>query len=249
MNAHAPLPVVGHGLYPLPVAARLAQLDAHTARRWAKGYAFSYQGETRHSRGVLSMALPTIGRHTDLTFPEMLTLRLVKGFKEAGLSLHTIKRVAEVAAEKFGTPTPFITQRFRTDGRKVFVELQATAPANDAPTVNRRDRELIEVFTGQRQFAEIVEPSLFANVDWSDEMAARWWPLGRKHAVVLDPRFLFGAPRIANTRLPTEVLASAVAAEGGGDVAISGVAAWYGLEEQQVRDAVAFEAAWSSKVA
>jgi uncharacterized protein (DUF433 family) len=249
MNAHAPLPVVGHGLYPLPVAARLAQLDARTAGRWAKGYAFSYHGETRSSRGIISMTLPPIGRHADLTFPEMLTLRLVKGFKDAGLSLRTIKQVAEVAAGKFGSPTPFITQSFRTDGRKVFVELQAIAPSNDTPAVTRRERELIEVLTGQRQFAEIVEPSLFAKVDWSDEMAARWWPLGRDHAVVLDPQFLFGAPRIANTRLPTEVLASAVSAEGGGDAAMKSVADWYGVDATQVRDAVEFEAEWSQQAA
>lgn len=101
----------------------------------------------------------------------MLTLRLVRGFRQAGLALRTIKRVAERAARDFGTPLPFVSKTFRTDGRKVFLELKTEPPANDEPAIPRRERRLIEVLTGQDNFADVVEPSLFANVDWQDDLA------------------------------------------------------------------------------
>lgn len=249
MNAHAPLSPLGLGLYPLRDAARLVQLDARTARRWALGYDYTYHGAPRHSPGVMSLTDSSCAGDPDLTFAEMLTLRLVKGFREAKLSLRTIKRVAEVAARDFGTPTPFVSKRFRTDGRKVFVELQEVQPVNDEPATTPRERKMIEVLTGQHAFADVVEPSLFANVDWHDDIAARWWPLGRARAVVLDPAMVFGAPSIANTRVPTATLAQAVRAEGGGDAAISAVAEWYGLSTTQVRDALNFETAWLHQAA
>jgi len=249
MNAPLPSPALGLGLYPLPDAARLAQLDAQTARRWAEGYDFSYHGERRRSPGVMGLALSPLGGTRDLTFPEMLTLRLVKGFRGAGLSLRTIKRVAAAAAADLGTPTPFVSKRFRTDGRKVFVELQHAAPANDEPKLPKRERELIEVLTGQRAFAEVVEPSLFRNLEWDDEIAARWWPLGQGRAVVLDPATAFGAPRIAGTRVLTATVADAVRAEGGGLEGIAAVAAWQGITAEQARDAVAFETAWLRRAA
>ena len=249
MNMHAPTPITGLGLYPLPDAARLAQLDLKTARRWAVGYDYRVQGALRHSPGVMPLTLAPAGRSRDLTFPEMLTLRLVKGFRDARLGLRTIKRVAEVAAADYGAPLPFVTRRFRTDGRRIFVELQHAPPANDEPGMPRRERELIEVLSGQRAFADIVEPSLFQNVEWTDDIAARWWPLGRDRQVVLDPGTLFGTPHLAGTRVPTETVAAAIKAEGGGEAAIDAIARWHGISPAAARDALAFQDSWFRQAA
>ncbi len=248
---NAPANLFGLGLFPLPEAARLAQLDARTARRWAEGYKFTYKGEKRFSRGVMPLALDKAHGQRDLTFSEMLTLRLVKAFKGAGLALPTIKKVAERAAADFDLTMPFVSKRFRTDGRKVLLELQegTLAAVNDEPAITKRERELIEVLTGQREFADIVEPSLFANVDWTDDLASRWWPLGKDYAVNLDPKVIFGAPHIGDTRIPTRIVAEEVKAEGGGEAAMKAVAEWYGLEPQQVEDAVRFETEWFQSAA
>lgn len=240
---------MGLGLFPLPEAARLAQIDPCTARRWAEGYPFTYKGEKRISHGVMPLALERIGGHRDLTFAELLTLRLVKAFKAAGLALPTIKRVAERAASDYGLAMPFVSRMFHTDGRKVFIELQQEPAANDEPAITERERKLIEVLTGQHQFAEVVEPSLFANVDWQDDLASRWWPLGKSCAVILDPQVVFGAPHIEGTRVPTEVIAAAVRAEGGGGAAIQAVAEWHHLTPQQIQDAVRFETEWFKRAA
>lgn len=103
MNVLPPPHLTGIGLYPLPEAARLAQLDTRTARRWAEGYSFISHGERRVSP----------------------------------------------------------------------IELRQQHPDNDEPAVPRRARELIEVLTGQQAFADVVEPSLFADVDRRDDLASR----------------------------------------------------------------------------
>lgn len=184
-----------------------------------------------------------------MTFAEMLTLRLVRAFRLTGLGLPTIKRVAERATQDFGIPMPFVSRRFRTDGQKVFIELREQPAANDEPLLSKRERKVIEVLTGQHQFAEVVEPSLFANVDWQDDLASTWWPLGHDHAVVLDPKVLFGAPRIKGTSIPTAALARAVSAEGGGPEAIEAVAAWFDTPPANVSEAVDFEDRWLKQAA
>lgn len=113
----------------------------------------------------------------------------------------------------------------------------------------KRERELVEVLTGQRAFADVVDPSLFANVEWDEDFAARWWPMGKERSVILDPAVSFGAPHIASTRVPTAALAAAVRAEGGGEAAAEIVATWYGVEPAEVADALQFETEWLARAA
>ena len=249
MNAPVPPTAIGHGIYPLRVAAQLAQLDARTARRWAEGYSYVHEGKRRASPGLMPLALSRKAGEQDVTFAELLTLRLVKAFRDVKLGLPTIRRVAERAAADYGLAMPFASRRFRTDGRKVFIELRHKAGDDDEPGAPIRDRELIEVLTRRRNFADVVEPSLFANVDWDGDFATRWRPMGKASTVVLDPAVRFGAPRIDGTGVPTSAVAAAVRAEGGSDAAVAAVANWYGVPLEGVQDAMRFETEWLAKAA
>lgn len=233
--------VQGRGTYPIRVAARLAHLDPQTARRWLEGYEYGYRGERRQSVPISYLARARQEGGLVLDFEQLLTLMLVKAFKNRGLGLPTIKRAAARAQEVYGTPNPFVTKRFRSDGNHVFIDLEASARG--------RERELINVLSDQREFREIVEPSLFRDLVFVGDEAGEWWPLGRDHTVVLAPARQFGAPIIAGKGIRTDVLAQAVLAEGGGDEGVKAVADWYDLTPAQVRDAVQFEGAWQEKQA
>jgi len=227
------------GIYPLAIAARIAQLAPQTARRWVKGYHFPYKGERRHSDPITYLARPGTAATRDLTFEELLTLRLVKPFKDKGLGLPTIKKAAQKAAAEYGVDNPFITQRFRSDGRSVFLDLDVTG----------EQRQLVNVLTDQHQFREIVEPSLFRDVVFVEGWPREWRPLGRAHSVIITPSKQFGAPHIAGKGVRTDVVADAVRAEGGDDRAIEAVAEWFGLTEAEVREAVRFEGEWLARKA
>ena len=245
MNAVPHPAILGRGIYPIAEAARLAQLPVQTARRWADGNSYRYQGTRRTTRGLIEMELPTIQGRRDLTFPELLTLRMVRAFRTTGLGLPTIKRVAEKAAREYGSPTPLVLTQFRTDGRRIFVELKAEQAVANQDSTSKSDRHLIDMLSGQAQFAEVVEPSLFRNLEWQDVwQAAKWWPAGREAGVVLDPNVLFGAPRLAETSLATSVIAQSVSAESGTDDPVAAVAEWHGITAAQVRQAVVFEREW-----
>lgn len=223
----------GRGGYPLRVAAAYAHLPPQTVRRWVQGYGYNHRGERRQS-----LAISYLGRRGDggglLDFEQLLTLLLVKAFKSRGLGLPTIKKAAAKAQDVYRVANPFVSNNFRSDGNKVFLDL-------DAPG---RERQLVDVLSDQREFQRIVEPSLFKDVVFLNDRASEWWPLGRDRRVVVAPDRQFGAPHIAGKGIRTDVIAQAVAAEGGGIKAEVDVAGWYGLTPDEVRDALQFEGPW-----
>jgi uncharacterized protein (DUF433 family) len=225
-------------IYPVAYAARLVGLDANTARRWARGYAYTHKGERKLGAPVVHLVRSDEAAGLGLTFEELLTLRLVRAFREKGLGLPTIKKAAQVAVTRFGIDNPFVSKAFRSDGRKVFIEL------NKRGDVPGAERLLVDALTGQQQFKGVVEPSLFRDLVFLGETPNEWFPLGREHTVVLRPDRVFGAPHVADSGIRTDVIAQAVAAEGADKAAVSNVAAWFGLPEASVRDAVMAEAEW-----
>ena len=75
-------------------------------------------------------------------------------------------------------------------------------------------------------------------IEFDDEtaLAHRWWPLGRKTPIVLDPRIRFGAPVVEGTAVRTSIVASLAETTSVEDAAIA-----YELDVRQVRAALAFE--------
>ena len=159
-------------------------------------------------------------------------------FRKEGFSLQTIRKAAQTATEMFSTEYPFAVKRFGTDGRHIFATL-----SHQGATQTESTRLIAELIRGQYAFPTIVEPFFrkieYHNQGLGEDIALAFWPLGRDGRVVLDPERAFGKPIDALTGVPTNVLYSAVQAEGAGTIAR--VARWYEVPVEAVEAAVAFE--------
>lgn len=231
---------LGKGAYPVGVAARLAHIPPQTARRWIRGYDYPYKGGRRRSEPITFLAKPPHADDDLVDFRQLLTLMLVRTFLHTGLSLQTIKKAATRAQEKYGADNPFVTRGFQTDGNMVFLDLE------EKGAVPGKERHMVDVLSDQQVFRSIVEPSLFEDVVFIDDVAGEWWPLHKARSVVVAPTRQFGAPYISGTGVRTDVLAQAFAAEGGDEDAAAAVADWFRVTPEQVRDAVDFEWRWLS---
>jgi uncharacterized protein (DUF433 family) len=140
------------------------------------------------------------------------------------LSLNAIRECFDRAVEEVQDPRPFSTQKFRTDGKTIFLEI----------TSGLKDPQLLDLRRRQGVFRSIVEPTL-RDLEFDANALARWYPLGKERPIVIDPRFSFGRPTSAG--VPTQVLAAALKAEG----SIEKVAKAYEMPTANVRDALAFE--------
>ncbi len=220
--------IIGVGLYSIPDAARITKVREAVLRRWVSDYTYT-------SRGIDDRHEPVVHRRSDdhgdvLTFLELIELFVVKQFRDAGVSMHAIRKTAEVAAQRFDTPYPFATGDFDTDGRSIFHTMENTG---DGST-------LAEDFArGQYAFDSLVHP-FFKRLDYRDHAEAfRYWPLGRDDRVVLDPQRHFGAPIDARTGVPTRTLFAAVTA--GTGQALDVVADWFEVPLAAVQAAVDYE--------
>lgn len=217
---------LGMGIYTLGEASRLSGVSPQRIRRWLLGYSYNREGQTRSQVPVFRGQIPPFDSKLELGFRDLLEIRIVNAFADAGLGLPTIRKALDRASRLIDNDHPFSTARFRTDGRDIFLEIGQT----DAEPI------LVDILKGQYAFRRIIEPS-FKNLEFADGEAVRWWPLTRQRTVVVDPTIAFGQPIASRSGVPTFALASAVKAEG----TIQRASAAYRVTIEEVRDAVEFE--------
>jgi uncharacterized protein (DUF433 family) len=170
--------------------------------------------------------VPVIEGHFEIGFRDLIELRFVKAFIEAGVGLKAIRNCLVYASKLVQEERPFATRRFRTDGRTIFLE--SLDPAGTS--------ELLDLKKHQYVLKQIIERT-FRDLDIEADVVIRWRPYQGKESIVIDPARAFGQPIVARSGVPTIVLADAVEAEG----SVKRVARLYELPEDEVRDAVRFE--------
>lgn len=225
---------MGTGVYYRAEAAHLLHLTASRLGRWVSGYTYwlRYQAQPSRRRQppVVKTDLPQLDGAVALSFLELMELRVVKAFIDKGVSLQRVRKAAHLASQHFGTEHPFASRRVFTDGHSIFASLSA----------HEDDLRLIELASDrhlQILFGEVLEPFLNEiDFDQTTALAHRWWPLGRRRPVVLDPRIAFGAPTVAGTRVRTDTVFSTAQYS---DPAAAAEA--YRLTGEQVQAAVEFE--------
>src|SRR2546423_1739932 len=104
--------MVGQGLYTPGQAARLAGMSASTLNYWIG-----------HHKGVPSVIARRLLREHLVTFAELMELKFISMFRHEGVSLQTIRKAAETAAQRFNIDYPFAVKRFDTDGNLIFATM------------------------------------------------------------------------------------------------------------------------------
>lgn len=203
---------LGKGIYSVPQAARLVGVPSPQLRRWVVG--------TAKGKAALPTALQSIDGEPTLEFADLISALFIRAFRDEGVSLQLIRRVALKAAEELGNDRPFSLRRFGTDGRRIY--------QNEA-------RALRDAETGQYVMKPIFKPLMRTIKYGAAEVAERWYPLGPTRPVVVDPAIALGEPTVRG--VPTRVLYGPVSA---GD-SPADVARWYGLERAEVLAACQFE--------
>ncbi|KQB15310.1 hypothetical protein H9N28_03290 [Rhodobacter capsulatus] len=227
MTAHkSPHEFVGIGLYTIDEAAKLLKSPTRTVRRWLLGHDFKARnGETRHSPPLWATDLPHADGAAELSFRDLVELRFVRAFVEMGLDIRIVRSCLETARECIQSDRPFSSGRFRTDGKRIFLQ---SLEQDDTPV-------LIDLKRKQFVFHQIVERT-FKDLDLEDDIVTRWRPFHGRASIVVDPKRAFGQPIAAESGVPTIVLAEAVVAEG----SVTRVAALYEVDRAAVQDAVTF---------
>ncbi len=219
---------IGIGIYTLAEASRLTGVSSPRIRRWIKGYSFKSGEDVHSSPPVWRSQLPLIDQKIALSFLDLIEVRFVDAFLEYGVSWKTIRLAAQRAKEMYQQDHPFVTKDFKTDGRNIFAEVVRDSG----------EKLLLDLVKSQYAFERVISPSLYKGLEFSEAGdLTRWWPMGKRHSVVIDPQRAFGKPIVSKEGVPTSVLAKAFRIEKSAER----VASWYEVSVPSVRAAVQFE--------
>lgn len=212
---------LGAGAYTLPDAARLLEIPLHKLRRWVRGVA---EFEGRHlPAGPFSSRAE--GRDRNFDFYTLIELFTVAELRRLGLSMRTLRDARSELSQRYKVAHPFALRGLLTDGNRLLKELG--------------DKSLLELGTGgQASFAEVIKPFCQQiHFDSISNLACRYFPLGRKGGIVVDPQHAFGRPVIEGTNLATETIATLLR----GGESIDDVASEFRVERPFIEAAWEFE--------
>lgn len=212
---------LGLGIYTSTEISRILRLPAHKVRRWinrywdgelGKKYEGQYSWKTNNSQAV--------SFHTLIEFFVMMQL------SEQGVRTRSLLDGHKILSDRFNSPFPFamkeVLQNIRTDGKKIYFVI------ND---------DCILSLDGSNQLNLAFIDDFFKNIDFdSENLAFRYWPLGKNNSILIDPERKFGHPVIGNHNITPETIYNHFK---GGDPAPY-IAYVYNLTEKQVLDALEY---------
>lgn len=222
---------MGIGLYSIPEAAKLLTSPTETVKRWIKGYPYETKHGHRFSRPVVRHQVDRLHDDNILTFAELIELRFVALFRELGIAMSVIRDAANYLSRSWDTDYPFTLERLDTDGAKIFGTMKAAEGTEGYP-----HRFVSALHNQQLAFPTLLRPYL-QKIEYEDEVAKQYWPLGKDNRIVLDPARSFGKPIDDETSIRTFVLYQA--ARGGEEY--EDIASWYGVPIAAIEKAVEYE--------
>jgi len=220
------IPNLGVGLYTVADAARLLKINSRKIRRWLSGYEYQKNGNKKR---IDSLWLPHFVMEDgkiELGFRDLMELRFIDAFLNVGLSLPVIRKCLLYAQELIGDDRPFLTRRFKTDGKTIFL--------NGAGQED--DNSLLDLKNRQYAIKEVIKAT-FRDLDIIDDKVVSWRPFHGKNTIIVDPQFVFGQPMTTKYHIPTITLFQAVKAEG----SIKAASKVYEIPESYIRDSVSYE--------
>ena len=140
--------------------------------------------------------------------------------------MKSIRRAIGIAQALYGVERPLVTMRFMHDGKDIFIgELEKTAGSRYV-NLSRH---------GQIAWEHIRD--VLRDLDYDDDVAARWWPAGHETPIVIDPRVSFGRPYVASKGISTDAIRSRFLAR----ESIDDIVDDFDLTAQEVEAALRFE--------
>lgn len=140
--------------------------------------------------------------------------------REQGISAQKLQKFHKILSTELNTPYPFAKTKLLNDKRSVWYE---------------HSGELVKI-DGKRQLSlsRVLSPYLNKIEFDKDNIALRYYPLGKNHKIVIDPKHQFGQPTILGTNIKAEIIYFLYK----GKETKKNICELYNLTIQQVNDAI-----------
>lgn len=177
-------------MYSFKEAAHLAHVSPSTVRNWLRGY-------STPTGQVVPPLLPSDEPSPSCSFLQLIEIIVAATFRKAAhVPFQRVRRAYENARRLSASDYPFAHLELKAIGGHIVhvirkPELAASYQAVDQPE--------------QWTLPDLVQ-KVIAQIDYEDELAARWHPLGKNIPIVVDPRISAGLPVVLGRGVTVEVI-------------------------------------------
>lgn len=213
-------PSIGEGIFTIPEASIILGLPNNVIGRWVKKYweiDFINDAEMTYTWGEQ--------RNKAFNFYTLIEIITVHSLRQIGVSFKKIKIAHDQLTKLLNMAYPFAISKLMSDGKLIFWDFS--------------DSVLIDLNKSlQLSFKKIIAP-FCKRIDFNGEsqLAERYWPLGKDHAVVVDPHHCFGQPIISGTNITINSVIKLLSAGEKKEF----IASIYNLKITEIEDAVMYE--------
>lgn len=188
MTATAAYSQLGKGIYSVPDIAFLLGLPKPKVRRWLNDFwdeRLAEKGGQKYSWGE--------GRDKATDFYTLVEFYVFYQLREKGVQARAIFSAYYEMAKHLHTKHPFASAQVLTDGKSILYTLEDGTTIATDKTRQVALREIIEAFCQKIEFAD-------------NQLAEKYYPLGKTVPVVVSPHHQFGQPVIEHTNILAETI-------------------------------------------
>lgn len=212
---------LGIGIYTPSEIAQILRISYAKVSRWINKYwdgELGLEYESRYSW--------TTGNSKAVSFHTLVEFYVMMQLSEAGVNTRKILIAHQKLSKEFNTAFPFalntVLQGIFTDGNKIYFKI---------------DNDTLITLDGTKQLNLQFIQVFFKNLDFdSDNLASKFYPLGKKNSIVVDPKRKFGHPVVGDSNIYPETIYSLYKA-GENKKYISYL---YDLKPKEVNDAISY---------
>ncbi len=199
---------IGEGIYLTPDVARILNLPYQKVYSLMKGF---WQGYAFGDKG-----------NKAVNFYSLIEFYIYFQCRQNGMSAQKFKKYHSRLSATLKTKYPFAHHKIRTDFRNIWAEVEGNLIKAD----------------GKHQYDSLhLLEKFLHNVSYGENnMAIKFYPLGKQTKVVVDPKHQFGQPVVDGTNIKTKSLYS-LHLGGETNKTISNL---YNISLDKVRDAITF---------
>jgi uncharacterized protein (DUF433 family) len=212
--------------YSIKIAAHYLRMPAATLRDWVRGRKYPVHDGTSFSPPLIQLRNENVPLLSFYNLAEAHVLGALR--RDFEIPMPVVKSALDYVTNKFGWKRPLIQQEFKVHGAKLFVE--------------HMSGELVEASNNEQRVLHCVKEHM-RRIEWENKLAARLYPFTRNRIsdtpkmVLIDPRFSFGLPFLAKTRVQTAIIAERYKA---GD-AVRHLARDYECATEEIEEAIRCE--------
>ncbi|MCB0502132.1 MAG: DUF433 domain-containing protein [Bacteroidetes bacterium] len=211
---------IGIGIYTVSEISRILRLPYYKVSRWIDKY---WDGELGHE--YESKYSWKIDNSKAVSFHTLVEFYVMINLSEAGVKTREVLNAHKELSRIYKTAFPFaykeVANGIKTDGKKIYLKA----------------KDSIITLDGSKQLNLAFMRIFFKKLEFDVEnLATRFWPLGKEKSIVIDPQYKFGHPTITGSNIYPETIYNLYLAK----ESIDFISYLYELDSDQVRDAIEY---------